>query len=151
MPQLTIPTAQQLREFYPVSLSLPDLKREELFNYVCNHILIKMFGYEASVKIIDGSIANNESSSFIGFQKFVNLLCAYQEIKDPLVSTNFGAKIIDRQGSLNPTNQQKSITLIDIEETISTHYKAALSILEVKKCEGVPSWGGYFSYTIKRL
>lgn len=151
MPALSTPTTEQLREFYPVSQSLPDLKRQELFNYVCNHILIKMFGFEASQQIKDGVIPDSGGSNFIGFQKFINLLCAYQEIKDPLVSTNFGAKIIDRQGSVNPSNQQKSIPLIDIEGTISAHYRIALGIVGKTDCKGVPSWGGYFSYTTSRL
>lgn len=148
---LKIPTPEELREFYPVSLSIPDLKREELFNYVCNHILPKMFGYEAAQRIISESIPDSSSDSFIGFQKFVNLLSAYQEIKDPLVSTNFGAKIIDRTGAVNPTNQQKSITLIDMEGTISAHYRTALEIVGSTNCRNVPSWGGYFSYKVHKL
>jgi hypothetical protein len=148
---IQIPTSQELREFYPVSLSLPDLKREELFNYVKNILFVEMFGFEAANRITNGTILNSESPSFIGFQKFTNLCCAYQEIKDPLVSTNFGSKIIDRQGSINPNNNQKSISLIPLEQVISNHYKVALSIIGNTNCKNVPNWGGYFSYKISRL
>lgn len=145
------PTALQLREFYPVSTSLPEQKREELFNYVINILFVDMFGYSASKQICDGIIPENESLDFIGFQKFTALCCAYQEVRDPLVSTNFGAKIIDRQGSINPSNQQKGITLIPLEKAISTHYKAALRVLSNYQCSDIPEWGGYYSYKITRL
>lgn len=145
------PTAQQLREFYPVSTSLPEQKIEELFNYVCNILFVDMFGYSATKQIIDGDIPTDESADFIGFQKFVALCCAYQEVRDPLVSTNFGAKIIDRQGSINPSNQQKGITLIPLEKAISTHYKIALRLLNTYSCKDLPEWGGYYSYKITRL
>jgi hypothetical protein len=148
---LTIPTIQELKEFYPVSTSITDDKRQQLFDYVKNHVLIKMFGFQAATQIIEGAIVGGASSTFIGFQKFTALLCAYQEIKDPLVSTNFGAKIIDRTGAINPTNGQKSITLIDIENTISIHYKTALVLINENNCQDVPNWGGYFSYKISRL
>jgi len=151
MTPLSIPTTQELRAFYPVSSSITDEKRQQLFDYVKNHILIKMFGFEAASGIVAGSIAGAPSATFIGFQKFVALLCAYQEIKDPLVSTNFGAKIMDRTGAINPTNGQKSITLIDIENTISIHYKTALVLINEGKYQDVPNWGGYFSYKISRL
>ena len=151
MPALSTPTTEQLREFYPVSKSITDAKRDELFNSITNVLFVKMFGYQAAAQIKDGTIANNDSVDFIGFQKFTALCCAYQEIKDPLVSTNFGSKIIDRQGAINPTNNQKSITLIPLEEIISIHYKIALRLVGTFKCQGVPNWGGYFSYTISRL
>lgn len=148
---ITIPTPQELREFYPISTSITDLKREELFNYVKNILFVKMFGYQASVQIIQGNVPDGAGDTFIGFQKFTALCCAYQEVRDPLVSTNFGAKIIDRTGVINPSNQQKSISVIPLEEAISTHYRIALGILRYSKCEGVPDWGGYFSYKIHRL
>ena len=151
MTPLSTPTTQELRAFYPVSSSITDEKREQLFDYVKNHILIKMFGFEAASGIAAGSIAGGTSATFIGFQKFAALLCAYQEIKDPLVSTNFGAKVMDRTGAINPTNGQKSITLIDIENTISIHYKTALVLINEGKYQDVPNWGGYFSYKISRL
>jgi hypothetical protein len=151
MPALTTPTAAELNKFYPISESIPDKKREELANYVQNHMFVRMFGYEAATKISDGTIPDSASAEFLGFQKFLALCCSYREIKDPLVSTNFGAKIIDRQGSINPTNNQKSITLIEIENTISIHYKEAYSIVVRSKCSGVPSWGGYFSYKVSKL
>lgn len=151
MAALQTPTALQLREFYPISASIADVKREELFNYVTNILFLKMFGFQAAAQIKDGTIADSAGAGFIGFQKFTALCCAYQEIKDPLVSTNFGAKIIDRQGTINPSNQQKSITVIPLEEAISSHYRIALKIIGTKNCEGVPSWGGYFSYKVSRL
>lgn len=146
---LTTPTIQELREFYPITASLDDEKREEAANYVKNHIWVSMFGYEAAAAIYGGVIV--DAAPFIGFQKFLALCCAYYIIKDPLVSTNFGAKTIDRIGALNPTNNQKSITLIDMESTISIHYKAALAIVSNSKCGDVPTWGGYFSYKVSRL
>lgn len=148
---IQVPTSIELREFYPVSLSLPDLKREELFNYVKNILFVEMFGFEAATKIASGTISNSASDKFIGFQKFTALCCAYQEIKDPLVSTNFGAKIIDRQGAINPSNNQKSISLIPLEQAISAHYRVALTIICNTNCKDVPNWGGYFSYKISKL
>jgi hypothetical protein len=151
MTVIPTPTTDELRVFYPISTAITDVKRQELFDYVRNHVLIKMFGYEAAIKIISGAIADSAGPTFIGFKQLTALLCAYQEIKDPLVSTNFGAKIVDRPGVTNPSNQQKSIVLIDIETTISMHYRTALTILGTTNCEGVPTWGGYFSYKIYRL
>ena len=151
MAALTIPTIQELKEFYPVSASLPDSKREELADYVGSHIFLKMFGYEAAKQILDGTVPSGASATFIGFQKFYALCCAYQEIKDPLVSTNFGAKIVTRQSVTDPSNQQKSITLIDIENTISIHLKEALNVLGTTQCSNVPTWSGYFSYKVSRL
>lgn len=148
---LTTPTAAELNKFYPVSESIPDKKREELANYVQNHTFVRMFGYEAATKISDGTIPDSSSAEFLGFQKFLALCCAYQQITDPLISTNFGAKIIDRQGAINPTNNQKSITLIAIENTMSIHYREAYKIVSGSKCGGVPVWGGYFSYKMSRL
>lgn len=148
---LSIPTLQELKEFYPTSESLETFKIFEVSNYVKNHLWLKMFGFEASTKIYNGTITNSASSNFIGFQKFFALCVAYQQEKDPLISTNFGSKIISRQNVVNPTNNEKSITLADMEGTISIHYKEALKIVNVAKCGGVPSWGGYFSYKISKL
>jgi len=151
MAALATPTLQELKEFYPVSESLPTSKIEEFSSYVKNHLFLKMFGFEASSKILAGTIADSASSTFIGFQKFFALCVAYQTIKDPLVSTNFGAKIINRQGVVDPTNSQKSIILIDIENTISIHYRQALELVGINKCESVPTWAGYFSYKVSKL
>lgn len=151
MAALTTPTIQELKEFYPVSESLPTAKIEEAANYVKSHLFVKMFGFSASNQIIDGTIADSASTTFIGFQKFFALCVAYQTIKDPLVSTNFGAKIVNRAGVVDPTNNQKSIILIDVENTISIHYKEALKIVNDSNCENVPTWSGYFSYKVSRL
>jgi hypothetical protein len=151
MEALQIPSSSELREFYPISASITDDKKKELFNYVTNILFVEMFGFEIANKIKNGSISEGSSDKFIGFQKFTALCCAYQEIKDPLVSTNFGAKIIDRQGSINPSNNQKSITLISIEQAISSHYKIAYALVRDLGCSEVPNWGGYFSYKISRL
>lgn len=151
MAALTTPTPQELREFYPISTSIPLTKIDELANFVKNHLFVEMFGFEGATQISDGTVPDSASPTFIGFQKFFNLCCAYWEVRDPLVSTNFGAKIIDRIGVINPSNNQKSITLIPIEKTISIHYRAALGILQTNKCQGVPDWGGYFSYKTSRL
>lgn len=151
MAALTTPTPEELREFYPISTSIPLTKIDELANVVKNHLFVDMFGFEASQKIYNGDIPDGASATFIGFQKFFNLCCAYWEIRDPLVSTNFGAKIIDRIGAINPSNNQKSITIIPIEKTISIHYKEAIKLVINTKCQGVPDWGGYFSYKTSRL
>lgn len=151
MAALTTPTLQELKDFYPVSASLPDEKREELAKYVGNHIFLKMFGFETAAKIVDGTIASGASAAFIGFQKFFALCCAYQEVKDPLVSTNFGAKIVTRPGVENPTNQQKSITLIELENSISIHLEQAYKYLGDSNCEEQKKWSGYFSYKVSRL
>lgn len=151
MAALITPTLEELREFYPISTSLPLTKIEELANVVKNHLFVEMFGFEAATQIYDGTVPDSASSTFIGFQKFFNLCCAYWEVRDPLVSTNFGAKIIDRIGVINPSNNQKAITLIPIEKTISIHYKAAIGIVRNTKCQGLPDWGGYFSYKTSRL
>ena len=148
---LATPTTPQLKEFYPVSASLPEEKISESSDYVKNHLFLKMFGFEAANKVVEGSIPDSASAVFIGFQKFFALCVAYQTIKDPLVSTNFGAKIINRAGTIDPSNNQKSIILIDIENTISIHYREALKVIGSTKCENVPTWGGYFSYKVSRL
>ena len=151
MPTLSTPTIAELKEFYPVSQSLPTEKIEEFSTYVLNHLFLKMFGFEAANKIIAGTIPDSASDTFIGFKKFYALCVAYQTIKDPLVSTNFGAKIINRAGTIDPSNNQKSIILIDIENTISLHYKEALKVIGSTNCENVPTWAGYFSYKVSRL
>lgn len=151
MAALATPTIQELKEFYPVSASLPDTKREDLADYVGNHVFLKMFGFEAAKKILAGTIPDSASDTFLGFKKFFALCCAYQEIKDPLVSTNFGAKIVNRQGVADPSNGQKSITLIDVENTISIHLREALKVLGTTGCTNLPSWSGYFSYKMSRL
>ena len=151
MPALQTPTLQQLKEFYPTTGSLETSKIGEVADYVKNHIFLKMFGYQASQQIIAGTIPDNASPTFIGFQKFFNLCVAYQQEKDPLMSTNFGSKIISRPNVTDPTNNQKSITLIDLEGSISIHYKEAYKIVNNSNCGGVPDWGGYFSYKISRL
>jgi len=151
MPTLTAPTLQQLKEFYPVTGSLETSKIQELSDYVKNHTFLKMFGFEASTKITDGTIPDSADVNFIGFQKFYALCVAYQQERDPLMSTNFGSKIISRANVVDPTNNQKSITLGDLEGTISIHYKEALRILNTTTCSGVPTWGGYFSYKVSRL
>lgn len=151
MPALSTPTLAQLKEFYPTTGSLEESKIKEVSDYVKNHIFLKMFGYEASVKIIDGSIPDSASTTFIGFQKLFSLCTAYQQEKDPLMSTNFGSKIISRPNVTDPTNKQKSIALIDLENTISIHSKEALKVIGLSGCSGIPNWGGYFSYEISRL
>jgi hypothetical protein len=151
MPVLSTPTIAQLKDFYPVSASMPTDKIEEFTNSVKNHLFVKMFGFEAANKIIDGSILDSASSIFIGFQKFFNLCVAYQTIKDPLVHTNFGLKSINRGGVSDPTSAQKSGDIVDIETTISTHYREALKIIESTNCINVPTWGGYYSYKISRI
>ena len=148
---LTTPTTQELREFYPVSKSITDERRDDLFTSVENILFVKMFGYEAAKKISEGIVPNSDSESFIGFRKFSALCCAYQEVKDPFIATNFGLKVIDRQGARNPTNNEKGITVIPLEEIIQIHYKIALKLVGTFNCQGVPNWGGYYSYTIKRL
>ena len=149
---LTTPTRDELNFFYPISESIPDTKREELKNYVANHIFIKMFGYEAMVSILSGEVPDSASNKFLGFQKLLALCCSYEQIKDPLVSTNFGAKIISRDNVISPSNEQKRITLQDIEDTISIHLRAAYEVLSVSKCSGsLPTWSGYFSYKMTRL
>lgn len=151
MAALTTPTLAELKEFYPTSVSLPTEKLGEVANYVKNHIFLKMFGFEASTKIADGTIADNASVTFIGFQKFFALCVAYQQERDPLMSTNFGSKIISRPNVTDPSNNQKSITLGEMEGTISIHLREALKLVPVSRCQGVPTWGGYFSYKISRL
>ena len=151
MKQLAIPTSQELRYFYPISKSITDEKREELFNYVTNILFLEMFGYATALQITNGTIPDSASVDFIGFQKFTALCCAYQEIRNPLVSTNFGSKIIDRSGSINPSNEQKGISLMPLENAISLHYRNAIKIVLNNNCENVPNWGGYFSYKISRL
>jgi len=126
-------------------------KIEETTNYVKNHVFLKMFGFEAATKIIAGTIPNGASATFIGFQKFLALCTAYQQERDPLFSTNFGNKIISRPNVTDPTNNQKSITLADMEGTIAIHQKEALKLIGATTCQGVPTWGGYFSYKISRL
>jgi hypothetical protein len=151
MPALLTPTLTQLKEFYPTTGSLETTRIQEVTDYVKNHIFLKMFGFEASQQIIAGTIPDSASPTFIGFQKFLALCTAYQQEKDPLMSTNFGSKIISRPNVTDPTNGQKSITLIDIENTIAIHYKEAYKLVSNTKCGGVPDWGGYFSYKISRL
>lgn len=151
MPALSTPTLQQLKEFYPTTGSLETTRIQEVADYVGNHIFLKMFGFQASQQILDGTIPDSASVTFIGFQKFFNLCVAYQQEKDPLISTNFGSKIISRPNVTDPTNHQKSITLIDLENSISIHYKEAYKLVTNSKCGGVPEWGGYFSYKISRL
>ena len=151
MPALQTPTLQQLKEFYPTTGSLETTRISEVADYVKNHIFLKMFGFQASRQIIEGTITDSASPTFIGFQKFFNLCVAYQQEKDPLMSTNFGSKIISRPNVTDPTNNQKSITLIDLEGSISIHYKEAYKIVNNSNCGGVPDWGGYFSYKITRL
>jgi len=151
MAALTTPTLAELKQFYPTTGSLETSKIQELTDYVKNHIFLKMFGFEASTKISDGTIGDSASSTFLGFQKFLALCVAYQQERDPLMSTNFGSKIISRANVTDPTNNQKSITLGDLEGTISIHYAEAWKIVNNSKCGGVPAWGGYFSYKISRL
>ena len=151
MAALTTPTLAQIKEFYPSSTSLAADKITEVANYVKNHVFLKMFGFEATTKIMAGTIADSASATFIGFQKFYALCVAYQQEKDPLMSTNFGSKIISRPNVTDPTNSQKSITLIDIEGTISYHARAALTVIGTTDCKGVPTWGGYFSYKVSKI
>ena len=151
MAALATPTITQLKEFYPTTASLETSKIQELADYVKNHIFLKMFGFEAATKIASGDIEDSASATFIGFNKFFALCVAYQQERDPLMSTNFGSKIISRANVTDPTNNQKSITLGDIEGTISIHYAEAWKIVNSSKCAGVPEWGGYFSYKISRL
>ncbi len=70
MPTLSTPTIAELKEFYPVSQSLPTEKIEEFSTYVLNHLFLKMFGFEAANKIIAGTIPDSASGTFIGFKKF---------------------------------------------------------------------------------
>lgn len=149
---MTTPTIQQIKEFYPISGSITDERISETKDYVLNHTFLKMFGFSASTGIIDGSIANLDSPLFIGFEKFLALCIAYQLMKDPLTSTNFGGKIISRQNVVDPANNQKSITLIEMENTISIHYRYAIRALNVSKCGiELPEWGGYFSYKVEKI
>ncbi len=151
MAALQTPTLAELKQFYPTTGSLETSKIQELTDYVKNHIFLKMFGFEAATKIADGTIGDSASSTFLGFQKFLALCVAYQQERDPLMSTNFGSKIISRANVTDPTNNQKSITLGDLEGTISIHYAEAWKIVNSTTCGGVPAWGGYFSYKISRL
>ena len=151
MAALTTPALAEIKEFYPSSTSLADDKITEVANFVQSHVFLKMFGFEATTKIMDGTIAESSSASFIGFQKFFALCVAYQQEKDPLMSTNFGSKIISRPNVTDPTNSQKSITLIDIEGTISYHFREALKVIGTTDCKGVPTWGGYFSYKVSKI
>lgn len=151
MAAIPIPTLSELKEFYPTTGSLGEDKIAETANYVKNHVFLKMFGFEATTKIMAGTIADSASASFIGFKKLFALCVAYQQEKDPLMSTNFGSKIISRPNVTDPTNNQKSITLIDIEGTISYHAREALKVIGSTDCKGVPTWGGYFSYKVSKI
>jgi len=151
MPALITPTLAQLKEFYPTTGSLETSKIAEVTNFVKNNIFLEMFGYQAATQIIDGTVADSASSTFLGFQKFLTLCVAYQQERDPLMSTNFGSKVISRPNVTDPTNNQKSITLIQLEKTISIHYKEALKIVNNSNCSNVPTWGGYFSYKVSKL
>jgi hypothetical protein len=151
MAALTTPTLQELKEFYPTTGSLEPSKIEEVTNFVKNNIFLEMFGFQAATQIIDGTIDDSASITFLGFQKFLALCVAYQQERDPLMSTNFGSKVISRPNVTDPTNNQKSITIIQLEKTISIHYKEALQIVNNKNCANVPTWGGYFSYAVKKL
>ena len=114
MTPLSTPTIQELKDFYPVSASLPTTKIEEFTNVVRNHLFIRMFGFQATNKILSGAILESSSDVFIGFQKFFALCVAYQTIKDPLIHTNFGLKSINRVGVSDPTSAQKSTDLVDV-------------------------------------
>ena len=151
MAALTTPTLTQLKEFYPTSGSLETTKITEVTDFVKNNIFLEMFGYQAATQIIDGTIGDSVSSTFLGFQKFLALCVAYQQERDPLTSTNFGSKIISRPNVTDPSNNQKSITLIDIEGTISYHVQEAFKVLSTTTCQGVPTWGGYFSYKVSKI
>lgn len=151
MPALSTPTLQELKAFYPTTGSLETSMIQELTDYVINHIFLKIFGYDAATQIATGVLPDSASATFLGFQKFLALCVAYQHERDPLMSTNFGSKIISRANVVDPTNNQKSITLGDIEGTISIHSREAWKIVNNAKCQGVPNWGGYFSYKISRL
>lgn len=149
---LKIPTRAELNKFYPVSESIPDDKREQLKNYVENHIFLKMFTYAITSQIMSGDIPDSATDNFMGFQKFLALCCAYEHERDPLTSTNFGSKIINRSNVISPSNEQKRITLQDLEDTISLQLREAYKVLSVSKCAGtLPTWSGYFSYKISRL
>jgi hypothetical protein len=151
MAALTTPTLQELKEFYPTTGSLEPSKIEEVTNFVKSNIFLEMFGFQAATQIIDGTVDDSASNTFLGFQKFLALCVAYQQERDPLMSTNFGSKVISRPNVTDPTNNQKSITLVQLEKTISIHYKEALKIVNNKNCANVPTWGGYFSYAVKKL
>ena len=151
MTPLSTPTIQDLKEFYSVSASMPTHKIEEFTNVVRNLLFVKMFGFEAANKILSGEILESSSSVFIGFQKFFALCVVYQTIKDPLIHTNFGLKSINRVGVSDPTSAQKSTDLIDVESTISAHYREALKVVNTAKCGNVPVWGGSNSYKISKL
>ena len=151
MAAIATPTLSELKEFYPTTGSLGEDKIAETANYVKNHVFLKMFGFEATTKIMAGTIADSASASFIGFKKLFALCVAYQQEKDPLMSTNFGSKIISRPNVTDPSNSQKSITLIDIEGTISYHVQEAFKVLSTTSCQGVPTWGGYFSYKVSKI
>lgn len=151
MAALQTPTLQELKAFYPTTGSLETSKIQEVADFVKNNIFLEMFGFQASTQIAAGTIPDSASDTFIGFQKFLALCTAYQQERDPLMSTNFGSKIISRPNVTDPTNNQKSITLIQLEKTISIHYREAWKVVNNTKCGGVPQWGGYFSYKISRL
>ena len=151
MAAITVPTLVEIKEFYPTTGSLSEDKIAEVANYVKNHVFLKMFGFEATTKIMAGTIADSASASFIGFKKLYTLCVAYQQEKDPLMSTNFGSKIISRPNVTDPSNNQKSITLIDIEGSISYHVREAYKVLSTTACQGVPTWGGYFSYKVSKI
>ena len=151
MAAISIPTLAQVKEFYPSSGSLSNDKIEEVANYVKNHVFLKMFGFEATTKIMAGTIADSGNLAFIGFQKLYALCVAYQQEKDPLLSTNFGSKIISRPNVTDPSNNQKSITLTDIEGSIAYHVREAYIVLSSTDCKGVPTWGGYFSYKVSKI
>jgi len=151
MAAIATPTLAQIKDFYPSSGSLSEDRLAEVANYVKNHVFLKMFGFEATTKIMAGTIPDSASASFIGFQKYFALCVAYQQEKDPLMSTNFGSKIISRPNVTDPTNNQKSITLIDIEGSISYHFSEARKVIGSTDCQGVPTWGGYFSYKVRKI
>lgn len=147
---LLTPTISELKEFYPTSASLTQERINDVSAYVKNHLFLKMFGFEVTEKIFKGEIQNGNSEKFIGFQKLYNLCVAYQQEKDPLMSTNFGSKIISRQNVTDPSNNQKSIILIDLEQTIAIHQRNALLYLG-QKCNEKINNIGYFSYKISKI
>jgi len=119
----------EIKEFYPVTDSLTQVKIDDLTNFVKNNIYVQMFGLAISNEIFNQIITDNATVNFIGFKKFTALCVANELIKNNYVHTNAGLKIVNQQNWQTPRLNEKVSVLNDLSATIENQFVEAKKIL----------------------
>lgn len=141
----------EIQEYYPVSESLSQAKIDAVMKHVKNVTFLEMFGFEISTKIFDGTIANSESSAFMGFRNFVAMCIARQQVEETYIHTTAGLKAINQPNWSSPTAMTKNATLMQLNNAVESQFIEAKKILTGLNETPANTYEPYSSFQIDRI